>query len=932
MRGRILSRWFCAAFCLGFLISAPLQASQRLVAFSLSEAGRRLRENDESAREQLDQLGGITRLLAICPDKGSGDWIVVGEARPDCPPILIELVIDAFRVVGTTGTPWPVVSIDFTEKTPETHQLKVRFEGGTPDRPIEKSLFGRILLDMDVFLKKYSLELGQIETLDEAKSYRQLRIDKACEMQGFQDPVVRLITQDNLEDLKRNESRSQERHYVHEYRFWFERDQENKEFPGDEGYGIKELLLHVRKRKVDIPGSAESISAKSDDHDKNLAGNEAADEFARQMTLHFDKVSHEHPCLKNLKLLYDLTALSRFMANEMGKGVFPVSPNVQYLLTSHPLEAVETHEYLEVQDLCFRICERDDQGKASVFMICGGIRMKIEDAKQALFNGSANGFTELATLSRPKSGSLYWDLPSLGDWRHPNQAATRGQLAGKDASIRAAADNASPEIPGRDGFQRKSASSLPTKRESSGRPQPPESLFSGTGLRVEVFELGHSRNAGLLSSDREKFNASMVKPLGGVFVNPATWTDGCLLPGSVHKDIVEAIKAGRQDVMLDLGDDSFAKAFANRMFRLISLRELGKNGLTKQQRQLCGATRLHGFAFIKDLRGEDCVLITSIEGNGRPTLNVDDLAVALHNVIKGRRCPACTINPRADTYRRLNALRSTFASYHDNTRAYERKFRRIAREDQDVIVYGIRADNHFGNVMVVADYRMKSISNGTIEVDGLTSIWDMFGNSNESSKTMCNRFWFNPGSEPALFRADDYGTVMFLQAQVRLSTEEEIVTRFGSTQGKGTAHPIARKFADDFTKKYDLVALANPIYRELQNVFQCVAVADGMWKAGQLRGESGLIKRFLRKVQIKTADTPDTLPGIALVNVSNSGASTSMHTSVGGVKVAMKVNLDQNRKFAPKNVFLEYTRAVVKNRPSPKSVYWDVKINDLANR
>ncbi|MFO7901955.1 MAG: DUF1598 domain-containing protein [Pirellulaceae bacterium] len=972
--------WLIGICCLGLLVPASLGASRRLVAFSLSEAGRRLRRDDGNDRQQLDQLGGITRLLAICPDKDTGDWILVGQDRPDCPPISIELLVDTFKVVGSEGIPWPVVSINFTEETEATGLLQVQFKGGSRTHPLETSRLGQVLVDMDVFLKQYSLELeaGGALSLEEAPSYRRLRIDKLCELCGFQDPVVEPITQARRDELTEEGARPLEAHNAREYRFWFKREEKNQEWPGTEGYGIHELLLRVCKRNIPVAddflrresdqredglrrtafhpeksnrlkyiplsGNAEpTVTNDGDGQRRSRVRDEAADEFARGFTLHFEKLAEKHPRLKYLKMLYDLTALSRFMANEMGRGVFPVSPNVRYLFHQHPLEPVEARKKIAVQDLCFHIRDRADRDKAAFCAIRGGIDMKVENAKQKVFDGSVNGLTELAKLSRPKPDSLSWRLPPLGDWRHPNQATTSAQFAAGSGDaprteVSRVSDDVSPAIPGRDAFRRNRGTSdfeevhdrsASGEQPSTDRPKPPESLFPGTGVRVEVFELGSSRNADLFASNRPRFDASMVKPLGGVFINPATWTDDCLLPGSVHKDIVEAVKTGRREVDLDLGDDAFAKAFGDRLFRLISLRELGRDMRSRRRHDLCEATRLHGFAFIKDERGGDCVLITSVEGDNRPALNVDDLVVALRNVIDGRRFPACTINPRPDTLRRLNSLESTVTSYSGNMNAFKEEYERIARSDQDVLVYGINPDNHFGNVMVMADYRMKKISNGSDNVTGLTSLWDLFDRLDSPAGEICNRFWFNPKEEPVLFREDNHGVVMFLQAAVRLSTEEEVVTQFGSTHGKGAPHPLAKEFADDFTKQYEKIALERPIYRELQNVFQWMAVVNGMWKTAQHRGRTALIRRFLRETQIESVDTPDALAGVPLVRVHQSGSSIGMRASVGGVKVAMQVDLDRHRKQAPQTILREYARAIANKRPHSKSVYWDINTGNL---
>jgi hypothetical protein len=69
---------------------------------------------------------------------------------------------------------------------------------------------------------------------------------------------------------------------------------------------------------------------------------------------------------------------------------------------------------------------------------------------------------------------------------------------------------------------------------------------------------------------------------------------------------------------------------------------------------------------------------------------------------------------------------------------------------------------------------------------------------------------------------------------VKVMTEDELITDDGNVKGTGKVNPVAQKWADTMTGKYDELSVAEPIFGELRNVMDLCVVAALMSREGML--------------------------------------------------------------------------------------------------
>jgi len=365
-------------------------------AFSLREADKLLQ--DGAGRQELQDLGGITRIAGMVYDRETGDVILIGKVRKDLPAITIDDLAVALRC-RLLSDKYPCVSIDMTEETEKTGMQDVRFIGG-----IEQTQFGSDFLQSDVILKKYSLDL--LESIGGVVPYlKQYEADVINTME---------INGKSVEDVNwYNEADSKNK--VQEYkgkdslpgktlqsRFWFHViEDESSIVEQDDVYVIEELRLGV---KVETLGSVEN-----DDKDIQAA-DISAEEFSRQFTASYNEVCQANPLLKRLKAMFDLVCIAEGVAH-LGND----RPDLNYLLGQYTITTAQTPEKYK---LVHRVGEfKCDDGDVVLSQLSGGITL--EAVLMALEDGDVSGLKIAVLGSRPSKDALCWDLP-LDQWKMPN--------------------------------------------------------------------------------------------------------------------------------------------------------------------------------------------------------------------------------------------------------------------------------------------------------------------------------------------------------------------------------------------------------------------------------------------------------------------------------------------------------------------------------
>lgn len=323
------------------------------------------------------------------------------------------------------------------------------------------------------------------------------------------------------------------------------------------------------------------------------------------------------------------------------------------------------------------------------------------------------------------------------------------------------------------------------------------------------------------------------RAVGGISINPSG-----LLENAVVDDVASLAR-----LRLESAEQVPADLNAFVPLRKVSLRGLeqaaadaAKSGkpLPDAVKYLAGLQRIE-YVFVYPER-QDIVLAGPAEGwkidargnvvgvtTGRPVLLFDDLVVALRSAREAARGGiSCSIDPSPEGLARLQKSLNDIIRTGDPQQAMTSLEQTLG--PQTVSVHGVPADSHFGRVLVAADYRMKRIAMGfdPSPVRGLPSFLQML--AARGSGSLLPRWWLEPRYEAVLRDAD--GLSWNLRgASVKAMTEEDFINARGQKEHSGKPHPLAQKWADLMTEKYSELAVAEPVFGQLQNCVDLAVIA-----------------------------------------------------------------------------------------------------------
>jgi hypothetical protein len=326
-------------------------------------------------------------------------------------------------------------------------------------------------------------------------------------------------------------------------------------------------------------------------------------------------------------------------------------------------------------------------------------------------------------------------------------------------------------------------------------------------------------------------NTVISRQVGGVLVN----VDGVLSNVEMHsrKELGELRRKALARVPVEMS--------ATTELRMISLRGLDealgrlvaeKQPLPDEVRFLAGLQRVQ-YVFV-DPDSRDVVLAGPAEGwkvdelgnvvgvtTGRPVMQIDDLVVALRSADAARNGGiSCSIDPTPEGMQRLQqylSSKQTIGNASQTLRDFEQALGR-----QQITVAGVPGNSRFANVLVAADYRMKRLAMkvDAAPVAGLPSFLDMA----RPGSTMTPRWWLSPNYE-ALHR-DAEGMAWELRGVgVKCLTAEDTFAASGQRASTSQAGPVAQRWADNMTAKYEALAAKEPIFGELRNCIDLAVVS-----------------------------------------------------------------------------------------------------------
>jgi len=373
-------------FYRGSMASATVH--EPFIAFSLREAEIRARSGRSNT--ELLSLGGITRIAGLVYDRHNKDLILVGLAQSSMPPLTLDDLAVALRA-RLVHNEWPLVSIDPVADTERTRFQSVRFDGHLAD-----TAFGRVLLDCDILLKRYSLQ--QLAPIDGVRQYN-LLVEDSIRADAERAGVA--LTGALWRAGKEGQSASMAevgRDFValdsYQARFWFYARQPYTPLNQDV-FCIKELRLAVKSER-NANGSP-------------MSSHDPSEQYAHQWTEHFEELCLAHPVLKRLKGLYDLVSVAEAF-REIGDG-----PPLTFLLHDYRVVQQKTATTYKLEEL-YGIFDRADRTR-QLIRLSGGIELRTQI--KLMNYGDETPLRSIVIDSRPSPDTLCWH-PPLAGWRMPN--------------------------------------------------------------------------------------------------------------------------------------------------------------------------------------------------------------------------------------------------------------------------------------------------------------------------------------------------------------------------------------------------------------------------------------------------------------------------------------------------------------------------------
>jgi hypothetical protein len=329
-------------------------------------------------------------------------------------------------------------------------------------------------------------------------------------------------------------------------------------------------------------------------------------------------------------------------------------------------------------------------------------------------------------------------------------------------------------------------------------------------------------------------------------------------------------------------------------------------------------------------------------GDGSPLLHLDDLVVLMRAFAATEHAVfGCQINPRPDRMAAVRQLSEETATggglTPGSTSGYVDRVRQTLGE-QDVVVYGVPPGSRVARVLVEADYRMKLLGVGRLNIGApVPGYFDYLDDKAlELLQPLSALRWWMSMKYDSIVHTPDHAAFELVGSSVLVQSEDEFITAQGLRAPTGKADEPNRKFAAMFTRSFPAIARRDVAFAELQNVFDLALVAALIrkhnslarigWDGGVFRPGGGYEPiRYAVPKTVESAVNHRVYRG-GLVVVQAAGGVTGDIESV--------VNDGERNKTASPTAFPE----VAKPPPTPGRWWWDrpvqseTAIDDLTDR
>jgi hypothetical protein len=309
--------------------------------------------------------------------------------------------------------------------------------------------------------------------------------------------------------------------------------------------------------------------------------------------------------------------------------------------------------------------------------------------------------------------------------------------------------------------------------------------------------------------------------------------------------------------------------------------------------------------------------------SGRATVQLQDLLAALRAFPHrgtGESVIGCSIDPTQEGLARMQQFVSSVNMTSPNQAPAIAEGVRQSLGMQTVKVMGVPANTHFAHVLVEADYRMKLFGLGLERVPGLVAYVDKVRGG---SKNALVRWFFAPKYDAIQIASNDLAASL-VGGSVELMTENEIVDQFGNRQvARKNANQASLAFCNSFTKNYEKISLADPVFAELKNCMD-LAVLAAFIQSKDYYGLSGLTLDLLGsedKLSITTLQTVKQVESVVTALFRNNQLITPVS---GGVLVRPLEEVRESAVTVDESGKTDELRDQVKlSNLQPNQWWWD---------
>ena len=271
--------------------------------------------------------------------------------------------------------------------------------------------------------------------------------------------------------------------------------------------------------------------------------------------------------------------------------------------------------------------------------------------------------------------------------------------------------------------------------------------------------------------------------------------------------------------------------------------------------------------------------------SGTPVLQLEDFIVAMRSVNEARQGLgiSVSIDPTEEGARTLQRFLGSLKSFHPDLAG------RVAEAygPQQISLTGVPKDSRFSQVLVAADYKMKRYAMGLEQapIEDFPSLLEIARRKDARFKNAAPRFWMECNYEP--LAKDAAGTIFQIRGSgVKALTEDQYFDKDGKREAKGKTNKFAKAWADSMTERFEELAVAEPVFRELRNIMDMSIAAAIIEQNGlarlanvDLSNIAGIGEQF---VSVPAWNVPATVPAeCSFVHLSRSW----LVTASGGVQV-----------------------------------------------